>query len=266
MKTKYLLLLAALFFICVSAPAYAQQDNGVLLEYKASSGGGVNYILTVDSDSFFTLYGLEKKIRQNVVTEFTMGPGRDELPVKGADAYLIEIIDEKTVSDGEKIDSRAAGSKLNLKLTKAGKIIASSDPSKLQYFQDLIISFPEKPVKKGDAWKVETPLKIKNNDGSTKELTAVLNCKVEDFKEYDGKNCAVIETKLSVADEKTDSASLKASAAGTMYFDHENGRIAAISNVINMDVKVFDEKISSKKPVEASTLKSKITVKLNLKK
>ncbi len=139
MKTKYLLLLAALFFICVSAPAYAQQDNGVLLEYKASSGGGVNYILTVDSDSFFTLYGLEKKIRKNVVTEFTMGPGRDEMPVKGADAYLIEIIDEKTVSDGEKIDSRAAGSKLTLKLTKAGKLIGSSDPSKLQYFQDLII-------------------------------------------------------------------------------------------------------------------------------
>ncbi len=109
-------------------------------------------------------------------------------------------------------------------------------------------------------------MKIKNNDGSNKELTAVLNCKVEDFKEYDGKNCAVIETKLSVADEKTDSASLKASAAGTMYFDHENGRIAAINNTINMDVKVFDEKISSKKPVEASTLKSKITVKLNLKK
>jgi hypothetical protein len=265
MKTKYLLLLAALLIICLSAPVSAQQDNGVLLEYKTAAGG-VNYILTVDSDSFFTLYGLEKKIKQNVVTEFTMGPGRDELPVKGAAAYLIEIIDEKIVSDGEKVDSRAPGSKLNLKLTKAGKIIDSSDPSKLQYFQDLIISFPEKPVKKGDSWKVETPLKIKNNDGSSKELTAVLVCKVEDFKEYNGKNCAVIETKLSVADEKTDSASLKASAAGVMHFDYENGRIAAINNVINMDVKVLDEKMSTKKPVEASTLKSKITVKLNLKK
>ncbi len=266
MKKFFLLLSVVLMFVLLFPPACAAQDKAVALEYRAISGGRVNYILKVDSDSFFTLYGLEKKIKQTVTTEFSLGPARDELPVKGANAFGAEIIYEKIVSDGEQVKSNAAGSKLNFKLTGAGKIINSSDPSRLQYFQDAIISFPQKPLKKGDVWKTETPFKIKNKEGGEKEMTAVLICKVEDFVKYGGKDCALIETKLNVADERTDSASLKAFAEGSMYFDYEDGKIAAINNTINIDLKVFDEKIRSKKPVEASTLKSKITVKLELKK
>jgi len=266
MKKNLFISAVALFLIFFGTALYAQEDKGVLLEFKSAPADGAGYTLAVYSDSFFTLYGLEKKIRQSVTTDFTMTPAEVVPPVKDALGFAIEINDEKVVSDGEKIDSPARGTKLNLKISKNGKIIGSSDPSKLQYFQDLIISFPEKPVKKGEEWKVETPFKIQNGDGSEKELTAILKCKIEDFKNINGRNCAVIETKLSVADEKTGSASLKAGAAGTMNFDYEAGKIISINNVINMDVKVYNEKAQTKKPLEASTLKSKISVKLNLKK
>lgn len=267
-KNNFILLsvMAAVTLFFAGTMLHAQEDKGVLLEFKPASSGSINYILTVDSDSMFTLYGLEKKIKQNVVTEFTMKNDPDAPPVKDAYAYAIEVLDEKITSDGEKVESPANASKLSLKLMKAGKILASSDPARLQYFQDLIISFPEKPVKAGEEWKVETPFKLQNSDGSERELTAILICRVEEFKKYDGKNCAVIATKLSVADEKTGTASLKAGASGIMHFDYETGMIAAISNTINMDVRVLDEKTPTKKPIEASTLKSKISVKLGLKK
>lgn len=265
-KTSFIVSAAAFVVVTACAALYAQEDRGVRLEFKPVAGGSINYTLTVDSDSMFTLYGLEKKIKQNVATEFVMKNDADSAPVKDAYAYAIEVLDEKITSDGEKIDSPAKGSRLGLKLMKSGKILSSSDPSKLQYFQDLIISFPDRPVKAGDEWKVETPFKLRNADGTERELTAILKCRVEELKKFEGRNCAVIETGLSVADEKTGTASLKAGAAGTVYFDYENGAIAAVSNTINMDVRVLDEKTPTKKPIEASTLRSRITVKLGLKK
>ncbi len=259
MKTRSFLL--SILFI-LSIVSFAAAQDAILLEHKFTPGESVNYAISVDSNSLFTLYGLEKKIAQQSFASFKMSED-PTTTTKNALAFILEILDESVTSEGEKTDL-PKGVKVNLKMTKAGKITETSDPTKLQYFQDMIVSFPEKPVKAGEEWKIETPFKIQNPDSTETELKAVLKCKVIEFKKFENRNCAVIETNLSVADEKTKTSELKAEASGRMYFDHENGKIVAINNTIELDIKTLDENAPSKK-IPASTLKSKIQVKLTLK-
>jgi len=253
----------ALLFVLAGA-AHAKEVSSVKLEHKFKPGESVGYVLTVDSDSMFTLYGLEKKIIQKVVTTFNMTEN-SQPGSKNVLAFILDILEERITSEGESVDSPARGSKINLKLSREGKVMDSSDPAKLQYFQDMIVSFPEKAVGKGEEWNSETPFKIKNNDGTESEFKAVLSCKIEDFKLYAEKQCAVIATKLVISDSGNKSSLLKAGAEGRMYFDYENGKIIASDNLINMNMKVMDENSKTRKTVEASTLRSKITVKLTLK-
>ena len=262
-NTLFLAVLAAAILVCVPFAATAAED-GVTLEYKFKGGESVEYVLSVDANSFFTLYGLEKKIVQQSLANFKM----TEDPATTTDkfiALILEIISEKINADGEKIDSPQKGSKINMKLTKSGKIMETSDPLKLQYFQDMLVSFPEKPVKKGDEWKIENTMKIPKGDGTETPMKAVITCKVADFKKFEGKNCAIIETKLETLEDKTRASDVRVESSGRIYFDHENGKLVGSQNNFEMDLKVMDDNNPSKKMATISTLKVRMNVKLTMK-
>lgn len=263
MKTIFLAFLAAAVLVSFPGATFAA-DDGVALEYKFGAGDSLEYVLSVDSNSLFTLYGLEKKIVQQSLANFKMSEDT-AASTKDFFALVLEIISEKINADGEKLESPQKGAKINMKLAKSGRILGTSDPLKLQYFQDMLVSFPEKPVKKGDEWKIENPLKIPKGDGTETTLTAVVTCKVADFKKFDGKNCAVIETKLETIDEKTKTSDVRVESKGRIYFDHENGRLVGSQNSLEMDIKVMDDNNPTKKMMAVSTLKVRMNVKLTMK-
>lgn len=244
--------------------ANAQTNDGIKLEFKPISGGELYYILKVDVNTLFTLYGLEKKILQQVTTDFVIRNTKNT--TNDNCEFEIEILDEKIQSDNKEVPSNVSGSKIILKLSKNGKIISSSDPTKLQYFQDLIISFPENKIKVGDEWKLEIPFKLPDENNQEKEYKALLTCKLAEIKKMENKNCAIIDMNLNIIDDKLKSKTMVVNANGKLYFDYENGNIISANNTLNMDLKIIDTKNSTAdNKIEASTLKGQIKINLNKK-
>lgn len=230
------MLVLAVLMICLTIPAAFAADD-VKLEYKVPSAV-VTYLLSSDAKSVFSLYGLEKLIVQNSETTFTcaaQGSGPD-VPLR------LTVTDQLLTSDGMPVTDTEKGRTVDLTLKANGVINQSSDVSTLENFQDLILSFPDHPVKVGDKWTNEVPMQMPDGQGGMIDAKARIECELQEVKPFkNAKKCAVISSSLVIAPNKSETAEMKARAEGKIFFDVDKGMMIMMKNELGLTLTVYKQ-------------------------
>ena len=241
-------------FLMVSG-VYSQE---IKLEYKVPVKS-IEYNLDSNAKSVFSLYGLEKLIVQEANTTFKYSKGNKsgEIPIR------LDVTDQILINDGEPSKNTEKGKSVQLLLEKNGVVVKSSDTSVLENFQDLLISFPDKKVKKGSTWVNKVPMQLPDGKGGMIDTKAEIKCIVSSIKKFKGHKCVVIDTKLTIRPEKNDFTNMKAEATGKIYFDYKRGLILAVTNKLRLKLDVY--KFYNKKKVLFTSLSLKMINKLKVK-
>lgn len=247
--------LAFLLALALLVPAHAAPP--AKLEFKAPEKP-IRYQLVTDAKSVFSLYGLEKLIVQSSETSFTCARGEGD----GGVALRLEVTDQILTNDGQPVPETEKGEKVDLLLSPRGDILKSSNVAVLQNFQDMIVSFPDKPLAVGDKWSNEVPMQLPDGQGGLIDAAARIECEVTDVKPFQGIPCHWISTRLSIAPPKNDRNELKALATGKLYFDAARGLIAGYKNELALKLDVYN--VIQEKKVLFTSLDLKMVVTLKL--
>lgn len=250
--TALLLTLALLLAGALSASAAPPAK----LEFKAPEKP-LRYQLTTDAKSVFSLYGLEKLIVQSSETSFTCGKGEGDNV-----ALRLEVTDQVLTNDGQPVPETEKGEKVDLSLSPRGDILKSSNVAVLQNFQDMILTFPDKPLSVGDKWTNEVPMQLPDGQGGVIDTAAKIECAVTDVKPFQGVPCYWIATKLVIAPAKSDRNEMKALATGKLYFDPARGVIMGHKNELALKLDVYN--LIQEKKVLFTSLDLKMIVTLKL--
>jgi hypothetical protein len=231
----------------------------VQLQYKAPDKA-INYQLSSDARSVFSLYELEKVIIQSSETTFKLEKGTDKdagVPLK------LTVLDQQITADGLPAKSTEIGQSVEMLIEAHGNILKSSDVNILENFQDMIITLPTTAVEPGHTWTNIIPLQLPDAEGKAIDAKAKLDCTLTAVKPFNGVPCAWISTKLVISPINTNLTEMKAVSTGKLYIDLKTGIIHAMKNDLAMTMNVF--KVIQKKKVLFTSLTLKMVNTLKMK-
>lgn len=234
------------------------QVEAIPLQYKMFANEEYIYEITVKSERTLEAAGKLEQERNLLLTTMT----QRVLDVGADDVYTIEMLVEprKLTKNGQDVPISSPPQKINMKMTKYGKILESSLQSPATQ-----PSFPTRPVFVGETWEGESQVSLQ--DPSTGRpippVTLKFQYHLKSVEKIKGCNCAHIEvTNPETEVPLSQGVTQKIAASGKTLFAYAEGRLmqsnvdtqismnlpeGSISTTVNISVVLADTPLSKDK-------------------